>query len=766
NWDCDRVLAGLAIEGQSQHGRSAADAVGEIVRRAETTAKRAMNESSIRALESLIQQELPPWISIGDEANPDVRQRRGLGAYPEEIRKGLERRIEHMGQWLVELVTELVNDPKYRHEGCRRVLASLERLASQSRDRLIRESTQLKAGVDALDREVKKMLNQCRGEIRKAMAPIANGNRRKAEREVAATRGVAEAAITAFCRAVAQHAQASVQAFVCDAAHRFYTEVLACLTERNRDLSRYEEHVGGLRERFRAEEMRFLESSPAVNGEILYTGGDEEAHEAIARYYQHVTAAERRQIDERVQAELGITSMGLYGYFMTEAAVSIDSIAETLLRQTTAAFRDDIEAVEVLDLFFERYPDDRAAEEQIKRLNRLCSPFVHAKAGGMGGYTDDPQMRQRNIGIPNAEEPKTPAERRFRAMVTKAASVTDPRTWVTVASRSEALFLHERSGFPLRLMEDALRRCESHYEHTRKRRKEPVHARVDFQQWESLTPAPPHLKAEAWRIFFIAAASGVLACQPVEVQTQRGQEQRFSYEISYADDQGVRHTEVVADRLPPFDALRFDGRDYPNGVMQLLLKLCYREGLTDLARRIRHKQEETLALEGAAAIRDRLLDLVNNRLSPQAEFTAHAREVVSDYLRSLQSTPGAGAPATVPAPADADATGNRLAKLRGLLEKRLMTAADYAAKLKEMRDERALTSDECRASLDELRDAGILTPADYDIACQTLGLERAAGPVEADSIEARLMKLKSLFEKGLITQEDYDARRIAILAEI
>lgn len=766
NWDCDRVLAGLAIEGQSQHGRSAADAVGEIVRRAETTAKRAMNESSIRALESLIQQELPPWISIGDEANPDVRQRRGLGAYPEEIRKGLERRIEHMGQWLVELVTELVNDPKYRHEGCRRVLASLERLASQSRDRLIRESTQLKAGVDALDREVKKMLNQCRGEIRKAMAPIANGNRRKAEREVAATRGVAEAAISSFCRAVARHAQASVQAFVCDAAHRFYTEVLACLTERNRDLCRYEEHVGGLRERFRAEEMRFLESSPAVNGEILYTGGDEEAHEAIARYYQHVTAAERRQIDERVQAELGITSMGLYGYFMTEAAVSIDSIAETLLRQTTAAFRDDIEAVEVLDLFFERYPDDRAAEEQIKRLNRLCSPFVHAKAGGMGGYTDDPQMRQRNIGIPNAEEPKTSAERRFRAMVTKAASVTDPRTWVTVASRSEALFLHERSGFPLRLMEDALRRCESHYEHTRKRRKEPVHARVDFQQWESLTPAPPHLKAEAWKIFFIAAASGVLTCRPVEVQTQRGQEERFSYEISYFDDQGVRHTEVVADRLPPFDALRFDGRDYPNGVMQLLLKLCYREGLTDLARRIRHKQEETLALEGAAAIRDRLLDLVNNRLSPQAEFTAHAREVVSDYLRSLQSTPGAGAPATVPAPADADATGNRLAKLRGLLEKRLMTAADYAAKLKEMRDERALTSDECRASLDELRDAGILTPADYDIACQTLGLERAAGPVEADSIEARLMKLKSLFEKGLITQEDYDARRIAILAEI
>ncbi len=188
--------------------------------------------------------------------------------------------------------------------------------------------------------------------------------------------------------------------------------------------------------------------------------------------------------------------------------------------------------------------------------------------------------------------------------------------------------------------------------------------------------------------------------------------------------------------------------------------------MTDLARRIRHKQEETLALEGAAAIRDRLLDLVNNRLSPQAEFTAHAREVVSDYLRSLQSTPGAGAPATPPAPAPAGVTGDRLAKPRGLLEKRLMTASDYAAKLKEMRGEGVLTSDECRASLNELRDAGILTPADYDIACQTLGLERAAGPVEADSIEARLMKLKSLFEKGLITQEDYDARRIAILAEI
>ncbi|HOM80386.1 MAG TPA: tubulin-like doman-containing protein [Armatimonadota bacterium] len=766
NWDCDRVRAGLAVEGQSQHGRSATDAVGEMVRRAEATAKQAMNESAIRALERLIQQDLPPWISAGDEANPDVRQRRGLGIYPEEIRKGLERRIEHMSAWLVELVTELVNDPKYRHEGCRRMLACLERIATQSRDRLIRDSTELKAQMDALNGQIQKMLSQSRGEIRKAMESAANGSRRKAGRGATSNRGTAEAAISSFCRAVAQHAQDSVQAFVCDAAHRFYTEMLACLAERNRDLRRYEEHVGGLRERFRAEEMRFLESSPAVNGEILYTGGDEDADEAINRYYQHVTATERRQIDDRVQAELGITSMGLYGYFLAEGAGSIDTIAGTILRHTTAAFKDDIEAVEVLNLFFERYPDDRAAEEQMKRLNRLCSPFVHAKAGGMAGFTDDPQMRQRNIGIPNAEEPKTSAERRFRAMVTKAASVTDPRTWVTVASRSEALFLHERSGFPLRLMEDALRRCESHYEHTRKRRKEPVHARVDFQQWESLTPAPPHLKAEAWKIFFIAAASGVLTCRPVEVQTQRGQEERFSYEISYFDDQGVQHTEVVADRLPPFDALRFDGRDYPNGVMQLLLKLCHPEGLTDLARRIQRKQEETVAKEGVAAIRERLLDLVNNRLSPQAEFTPHACEVVSGYLRSLQSAPGAGAPATPPAPAPAGATGDRLAKLRGLLEKRLMTASDYAAKLKEMRGEGVLTSDECRASLNELRDAGLLTPAEYDAACQALGLETAESPAEENSIEARLMKLKSLFEKGLITQEDYDAKRTAILAEI
>ena len=88
-----------------------------------------------------------------------------------------------------------------------------------------------------------------------------------------------------------------------------------------------------------------------------------------------------QELDGQVQAELGIARMGLYGYFMAEAATSLDAVASTLLRHTASLPPERLEAVEVLDLFFARYPDERAPPRARSSVSsRLSAPFVNAKA--------------------------------------------------------------------------------------------------------------------------------------------------------------------------------------------------------------------------------------------------------------------------------------------------------------------------------------------------------------------------------------------------
>lgn len=771
NYDRDHVLSGLALEGHQQHGKGAADAIGEIARKTEEMARRSLNEGAIRALETMIQQDLPAWTSAGDEADPDVMRRRNLGTFPEEIRRGLVRRLEHAKQWLIDLVPELVNDPRYRHEGCRRVLAVIERLASTYRDDLLRESAAHKAQCDALVKDLAAKLNQARGEIRKVMVPGAGASAgRKAEKLRAEAREKAEAAVAALCRVAATLAQTRVQAFVCDCALRFYRDLLTHLSALNREVGRYEERVGELRERFRAEEVRFLESVPAVNGEVLYSGREEDAAEAIEHYFEQVGPEALQELDGRVQAELGIARMGLYGYFMAEAATSLDAVASTLLRHTASAFRERLEAVEVLDLFFARYPDERTAESQIERLNRLSAPFVNAKAGGVGGFRDRPEQRQRNVGIPNADEPRTPAERRFKAMATKAASIIDERSWVPVASRSEALFLQERAGFPLRLMEDALQRCQSHYEHIQRVRKEPIHSRLDIPHWGSLNPPPPDLKAEAWELFLLAVAAGAVAGTSREVITQRGTERRWTYEVEYADDQGVRHRAELIRDLPALETLAFDGRDYPNGVTQLLLRLCDRDGLTELARRVRQSLDNLVKQEGAGVVRERLLVFVNQRIPERGEFSDHARAVISRYLKELGTAEPADGQPSQASPSPGEVRGPAPApepfqRLDALLASGLIDGGDYAGKLKEMVAAGTAAPEECLARLAGLRDQGHLSAADYELYRAALA-GSAAVPAAEDPMVARLKRLKAMHDEGLITDAEFQAKKREILLSL
>ncbi len=301
----------------------------------------------------------------------------------------------------------------------------------------------------------------------------------------------------------------------------------------------------------------------------------------------------------------------------------------------------------------------------------------------------------------------------------------------------QVLFLRERAAFPLRLLE-GMESYRFAYDQAKAQgaAANPIHTRKDVREWVRINPPSFREQKEAWQTFCAGWASGVIGEERDTRYTATGIKETLRFIAAYRDRFGMPKT----DPLGGFIAITGDMAKLmreaeteaesasrpPKEAREIVLILCYNP---TLRQQLDQGIEEKLHELGVAELGNRLVAHVQaqERALPPAIYRPY-QQGISDFLEEINYagpaaavpvTPAAAAPPGVP---EAAGTANGAGS-----------------------------------------PGTIGGPA---VAAPTPALPQpAATPSTGQNIRERLTNLKSLFDDGLITSEDYDTRRATILAE-
>jgi hypothetical protein len=269
------------------------------------------------------------------------------------------------------------------------------------------------------------------------------------------------------------------------------------------------------------------------------------------------------------------------------------------------------------------------------------------------------------------------------------------------AEPHEVLIVRERAAFPLRLLTN-LAKYRYAYDLARQQgaSANPIHTRKDVREWLRIDPPGVEEQRDAWKLFVVAWALGIVT-ENVDTQlTAVGQRARFTYSASYVDNYGLPKTDVLGERddVEEPDPTASDANP-PRAMRNIVLRLCDDRNLkAHIERAINLK----LRADGVQAVGDALIRHLQGLNAKKVKFYDHCHLVVAGrpeanvpivgYLQQIGYDGPAGSASQAPAPvaesaaaAPASASGNRasapvverLQKLKELLDGGLITAEDF-----------------------------------------------------------------------------------------
>lgn len=649
------------------------------------------------------------------DPNPDLlaKRRPNLGESTYQIQQNLGQTINAKDQSLRDWVSARVNDPNHRHGVAASTLDTMSERFRTYIEQMEKSREDGKASQTAIAQTrdaALRQINRHAGEW--ALTFIAGAKRREIDEEK-----------DSFLQAARRYDAGALDMKATEAAIVFYQRMLATAISLRADMDRYVERMEALRARFDKAERHAVQEPVDVNGEVLFNPGRHET--------DPTTGAERYvggDIDERYAFYVGnaqepanavinnlvtdiLDKLGTKGNIWGVRDSEMGRISDVILDHARAVFHP-VEEESVLDKFFSKYGDntDRTIQT-LRRVGSLSTPFLHLQENAPN-YTHNINKEQTIVGVLHGAVPRTESEQRFQTMIMDTVQGVKDQQISNSNEPHQVLFLRERAAFPLRLLQgmDSYRYA---YDQVKAQgaAANPIHTRTDVKDWVRISPPSAEDQKQAWRTFVVGWASGVIAEEHETRYTSIGTRDEISFVAHYTDKFGM----PKSDALGGFNAVESIIAGYkpeagspdrpPQEARDLVQRLCDdRRMQSQIAAAI----DERLRAEGSQAFGNRLVAHANReKANQEPAFYDSYYKVLTDYLEEINY-------------AGTRASGANASSLQTVASVPAIIAASGGA-------------------------VAATTPR---------------------ALKERLGDLKMLLDESVITQEEFNARRKEILAEV
>ena len=677
---------------------------------------------------------------VDSDPNPDLlgKRRQNLGEYIFQMQENLRALIPAKERALRGFISDCVNDPNRRHgvarafldQATERFRAYAEGIGKQ-RDA---DKETLVPGAEQRDAQL--------GDIHRFSGDLMMGLVMGAKkREIDERMGN-------YLRFARQWDTAFLDIRAADAAAYFYTSMLSVLEGLKSEMDAYIERMKALEAHFRKAEQTAIENPVDVNGLVIFDRGRRVEGENGASTYVEGDIDHRysayvgdgmdpgnaavNTASSDILAELG-TAGNIYGLRDSDAR----RIETALFGRARRVF-GPVETESVLDKFFDKYGigTDRSVAE-LRRVYSLSQPFIHLQENAPN-YKHHQNKEQTIVGTLHGAEGRTEAEQRFLTLLKDTVQGIRDGQISNSNESHQVLFLRERAAFPLRLLE-GMDSYKFAYEQSRAQgaSANPIHTRRDVREWVRINPPSFEDQKLAWETFCVGWASGVISEEHDTRYTATGVRDSVKFFASYRDRFGMPKTDPLGTFLPITGDMAKLVRDSqspqemasrpPQEAREIVLLLCDQPTLRE---HLEQGLEAKLREVGVTEMGNLLVAHVQKEepIQPAPIYRPY-QKAISDYLEKINYGGPGGAPHT---PA----------------------AAPVAVPV-------AVPTPPPAAVGGENGTVAVAEPVVSSAAPALVSPAASALP-----IEERLEKLKALFDKGLITQDQYSQRQAAILAEI
>ncbi len=534
-----------------------------------------------------------------------------------------------------------------------------------------------------------------------------------------------------FLSAARRYDADALDAKAIEASIVFYQRMLDTVAALRAEMDRYIERMAALQARFDRAERLAVQEPVDVNGEILFNAGRRETdpNTGIERYIGG-------DIDERYAFYVGaaqdsanpvvnnlvsdiLDTLGTKGDIWGVRDGEMNRISGVILDHARGVFHG-VEEESVLDKFFQKYGDtsDRTIQT-LRRVLSLSTPFLHLQENAPN-YTHNMNKEQTIVGVLHGATPRTESEQRFQTMIMETVQGVKDQQITNSNEPHQVLFLRERAAFPLRLLQgmDSYRYA---YDQVKSQgaAANPIHTRTDVKDWVRISPPSAEDQKQAWRNFVIGWASGVIAEERETRYTSIGTRDQVHFVAHYTDKFGMPKSDAlggfntVESVVAGFAPEAGNPDRPPPEARDLVQRLCDdRRMQAQIAAAI----DERLRADGSQIFGDLLVSHANREKITQAPaFYDSYYKVLTDYLEEINYA-GTRAAASVTTPLAVAPSLQTVASPPALINGSGATAAPPAP--------------------------------------------------PARALKERLAALKDLLADDLITQDEFDARRKEILAEV
>jgi hypothetical protein len=686
---------------------------------------------------------------VDNDPNPDLlgKRRQNLGEYIFQIQENLRSLIPAKETALRSFISECVNDPNRRHGVARAFLdQATERFRAYADGLGKQRDADKETLVPAAEQRDAQLgdIHRYSGDLAMGLIPGAK------KREIDESKDT-------YLRFARNWDTAFIDIRSADAAVFFYTGMLLVLDRLKDEMDAYIERMKSLEAYYRKEEQTAVENPVDVNGAVLFDRGRrvdlENGHATYVdgdidkRYAAYVgdgadpsnpvvtTAA------ADMLAELG-TSGNIYGLRDTDMN-RVKSVLTGRSRQVFAAVENEA----VIDKFFEKFGQgtDRSVEE-LRRVYSLSQPFIHLQENAPN-YKHHQNKEQTIVGMMHGAEGRTESQQRFLSMLRDTVQGIRDGQISNANEQHQVLFLRERAAYPLRLLE-GMESYRFAYEQSRAQgaSANPIHTRKDVREWIRINPPSFEDQREAWETFVIGWATGVISEERDVKYTATGAKETIRFIASYKDRFGIPKTDPIgtfiaitgdmAKLMRASESVQEQENRPPKEASEIVLLLCDQPTLKEhLDQGIENKLHEMGVTEmgthlvGHAQRQERTLAPAIYRPYQKA---------ISDYLEKINyGGPAAATPVAPPVVTPVVVAQPVLAPTVNGGAPAVATAPSVAA---------------------------VASPEPVPALPQPAAPPAAVNPVQG--VRERLANLKALFDEELITKEDYDSRRAAILSEL
>ena len=682
-----------------------------------------------RVVEYLTTRQKESEAKLADtDPNPDLlaKRRANLGETTYQIQQNLGTLIRAKQTALREWVAARVNDPNHRHGVA---AATLDTMADRFRTYVAQmEKAQEERRAEQVPltqtRDVAlQQVNRLSGDF--MLSLIATAKRREIDEQK-----------DHFLVAARRMDAAALDARAAEAAIVFYRHLADTAAALRAEMDRYIERMESLRARFDRAERIAVQEPVEVNGEILFnpgrretdpqTGQDRYVGGDIDERYAHYVGSAADPGNATVNNLIAdiLDTLGTHNDIWGVRDGELPRLAGVILDHARAVFRA-VEEESVLDKFYAKYGADTDRTIQtLRRVTSLSQPFLHLQENAPN-YAHNINKEQTIVGVLHGATPRTESEQRFQTMIMESVAGIKDQQITNSNEPHQVLFLRERAAFPLRLLQ-GMEAYRYAYDQVKSlgAAANPIHTRLDVKEWVRISPPSAEEQKEAWRTFVVGWASGVIAEEHEARYTSIGTRDTVRFTAHYTDKFGM----PKSDALGGFNRVESPIAGYtpeaanpdrpPLEARDLVQHLCDdRRMQAQIAAAI----DERLRADGPHALGDRLVShaTAQKRLLAPAFYDSYYK-VLTEYLEEINY---GGTQAAPPAPSSGG--------------------------------------------------AGTITPLAVAPSLQTvasppalIGGNGGSATASPRSRRDRLAELKELLDEGLITQDEFDARRREILAEV